>query len=443
MSYEFKIVLFYKYISFSENDQDIIIERLNQSCNEMGVLGRVLIANEGLNGTLAGKSTYIDKLCETIEFDFGVGKVDWKFSECTGFDLPFLNLSIRKVKELVSSGSTSSFIQSNIGFDPTSYGGISGTGKHLTASEFHSALSNKTPNDIILDIRNQFEHDIGHFEGSIGLGTTTYAETFSALDKTLSILPHQPCQSPSADDTHIYMYCTGGIRCEKASAYLCAKGYKNVYQLQGGIHRYLEAYPDGGMFHGKNFVFDSRVAVGPHSHSTDDINNDDEKERLQTEVVGRCLDCSIACDHYSGKHVCTVCRMPVLICSSCVSINISRQIGRTVGEFHCQRHRDLKDLYFTDLKVFNQEELQLQRDGLSLLLHETLKIASQRQCEGARDVELVGSKLLCVSKNRRRTIRRQLDKIQKTMEALQSSSSAMLSEHINPNDRVGTGFWKQ
>jgi len=217
-----------------------------------------------------------------------------------------LHISIRKVKELVSSGEASSFIQSSIDFDPTSYGGISGTGKHLSAAEFHAALSSKAPSDIVLDIRNQFEHDIGNFENSIGLGTTTYAETFSALDKTLSLLPHQSNNSPQNDGTHIYMYCTGGIRCEKASAYLCAKGFKNVYQLQGGIHRYLEAFPDGGLFHGKNFVFDSRVAVGPimsSSKNTDRIVTDDDRDRVQAEVVGKCLDCSIACDHYSGKHV--------------------------------------------------------------------------------------------------------------------------------------------
>ncbi len=166
------------------------------------------------------------------------------------------------------------------------------------------------------------------------------------------------------------MYCTGGIRCEKASAYLKAKGYNNVFQLQGGIHKYLEEFPQGGTFHGKNFVFDSRVSMGPttegaaggeiknfdgssSSNNIGNINKDlpaDSQQSLElnTEngtsrsgeilhqaVVGRCIDCCSPHDTYSGYIACTVCRMPVLVCPSCVGAS------QHPGEYHCIRHRSV------------------------------------------------------------------------------------------------------
>jgi UPF0176 protein len=105
-------------------------------------------------------------------------------------------------------------------------GGVEGTGVHLTPSEFHEALGRD--DGICIDVRNGFEYDVGHFKNALNLNTYTYSETWSALDNVLKD------KDPA---NNIYMYCTGGIRCEKASAYVKAKGYKNVFQLEGGIHR--------------------------------------------------------------------------------------------------------------------------------------------------------------------------------------------------------------
>jgi predicted sulfurtransferase len=113
-------------------------------------------------------------------------------------------------------------------------------------------------------------------------------------------------------------------------------------KLEGGIHRYLETYPDGGLFHGKNFVFDSRVAVAPTAAAsgTTDLSNpgrgDGSAEvagAVAVPVVGRCIDCDAAHDVYSGHIVCTVCRMPVLVCPTCVAS------CNPPGEYHCSRHR--------------------------------------------------------------------------------------------------------
>jgi predicted sulfurtransferase len=136
-------------------------------------------------------------------------------------------------------------------------------------------------------------------------------------------------------------------------------------QLEGGIHRYLESYPDGGLFQGKNFVFDSRVAVGPSTSacptpSTTGVDGSvttdataaapdssvDSTWEAAVKVVGRCIDCACPHDVYSGHIVCTVCRMPVLVCPQCVASN------PVPGEYHCSRHRYL--ISCTDLQTHKQ-----------------------------------------------------------------------------------------
>lgn len=222
------MVLFYKYFPLSDSEQLHFIDELKCRCAENNMLGRILIAGEGMNGTLASTSGSTNDFCEQISNyllqQHGIINIDWKFSIDRGPEPPFLNLSIRQVKEIVGTGSASEFLQSIIRYDPSAFGGISTCGQHVDARQFHNALSNADDDKIVLDIRNQFEYDIGHFEGSVNLATYTYSETFAALDRTLAARASGPSQP-------IYMYCTGGIRCEKASAYLSAKGFQNVFQV--------------------------------------------------------------------------------------------------------------------------------------------------------------------------------------------------------------------
>jgi hypothetical protein len=131
------------------------------------------------------------------------------------------------------------------------------------------------------------------------------------------------------------MYCTGGIRCEKASAYVRSRGVEDVSQLAGGIHRYLEEFEDGGHFKGKNFVFDQRVAVGPAGAA----------------VVGRCLGCAAPYDELSGGRVCTVCRVLVLVCPGCAA---------ALQQYHCEAHQPWRRCYFSYLGGFSAAELKAQ-----------------------------------------------------------------------------------
>jgi UPF0176 protein len=184
----YTVILFYRYVII--NDAEVLIEELLKICTEIGILGRILIANEGINGTLAGSVTGIDFFIQYMKEDERFCNIDWKTShvktnseeleEHSNKDmnsdknsvsrsegnmtdsLPFLCLSIRKVKEIISSGRSKDFINSNLSFDTDSFGGLSGTGEHLTPTAFHNALEDLNKEDgMLLDIRNQFEYSIG------------------------------------------------------------------------------------------------------------------------------------------------------------------------------------------------------------------------------------------------------------------------------------------
>jgi UPF0176 protein len=239
------------------------------------LLGRVLIANEGIydakfysnailsknifyilfyligiNGTLAGEKIKIAEYISYMHADKKFINIDWKRTQLIPLDcnynLPFLDLYIRSAKEIVSSGGFE-FQLSN-----ETFGGIKGGGIHLKPETFHSALKSDTEK-IILDIRNEFEYDIGHFSEALSMNTHNYSETKSSLDSIIASKSKSYIDSfisvqifldylnfysignfvlDVKNDTEIYMYCTGGIRCEKASAYLCSKGYNKVFQVK-------------------------------------------------------------------------------------------------------------------------------------------------------------------------------------------------------------------
>ncbi|XP_057811549.1 rhodanese-like domain-containing protein 6 [Salvia miltiorrhiza] len=191
---------------------------------------------------------------------------------------------------------------------------ISNAGRHLSAAEFHSVLQNagilslllssgSNKELILLDARNLYETRIGKF----------HAPDIKTLDPAIRQYSDLPSwiddNSEQLWGNNILMYCTGGIRCEMASAYIRSKGagFENVFQLYGGIQRYMEQFPDGGFFKGKNFVFDHRVSVG----SLDPI------------MLGTCLLCGVSFDNYTSRCRCTHCRMLVLVCDHCREINRS------------------------------------------------------------------------------------------------------------------------
>ena len=177
----FKVVLFYRYMKI--DDPDSFASVIKAICLQLDILGRVLVAMEGLNGTLSGTVSKVDDCIQRfIDMDSRLLSTDWKTS--ISDSVPFLDLSIKVVKEIISSGREGVQLNEFIRFDSNTFGGIRGTGKHLSPIEFHNGMI-KDDSSCVIDVRNEFEFDIGHFKDAVGLGTYNYAETFKALDVVL------------------------------------------------------------------------------------------------------------------------------------------------------------------------------------------------------------------------------------------------------------------
>ncbi|KAF0689259.1 Aste57867_19271 [Aphanomyces stellatus] len=281
----YEVLLYYRYADLPSADVDALLASQKTLCASLGLLGRVRISEEGINGTLGGDPAsiqgYIDAVESSVDAFVGL-EIDWKRSPADV--LPFEDLILRRVKEIVSIEL------------PDDECHVANTGVHLSPTDFHAAMLDATTTTnkdaiAVIDVRNNYEYNIGHFKDAMNPSTRRFGQFPQWVRDHLPLLQQKD---------RILMYCTGGIRCEKASSYLKHLGLTNVYQLQGGIHRYLEAFPDGGAFVGKNFVFDQRVAVASE--------ND--------HVVGVCQGCNVSHDAISGIR-CSYCRMHVMLCGDC------------------------------------------------------------------------------------------------------------------------------
>ncbi|KAM7474322.1 hypothetical protein LguiB_021565 [Lonicera macranthoides] len=300
---EYGVLLYYKYAHIP--DLQDLFTFYDSNCNSLSLLGRVRLAPHGVNVTVGGKLSSLEKHIAAVKLNCLFEGTDFKLASChqpsndrVAKECGFTSLSIRIVKELVT------FSSHPLLKSPE----ISDAGRHLSAVEFHSALQNagqflEKGNEnyhkklVLLDARNLYETRIGKFH-------TPNVETLDPGIRQYSDLPSWiDNNSEQLRGSCVLMYCTGGIRCEMASAYVRSKGagFENVFQLFGGIQRYLEQFPDGGFFKGKNFVFDHRVSVGSSDGN----------------VLGTCLLCSSSFDDYSSRSRCSYCRMLVLVCDSC------------------------------------------------------------------------------------------------------------------------------
>ncbi|WP_286235327.1 rhodanese-related sulfurtransferase [Thalassotalea sediminis] len=199
------------------------------------VKGTLLIANEGINGTIAGPQQGIDTILDFLAQDERLGRVDHKFSYAD--ENPFQRSKVKLKKEIVTMGVE--------GIDPTLT-----VGTYVKPDEWNALISD--PEVLLIDTRNDYEVEIGTFENAINPNTETFREFPDYVEKHLDKSKHKK----------VAMFCTGGIRCEKSTAYLKEQGFDDVYHLEGGILKYLEEVPEeNSMWKGDCFVFDGRVAV--------------------------------------------------------------------------------------------------------------------------------------------------------------------------------------
>lgn len=209
---------------------------LAKVCCDAGVKGTLLLANEGINGTIAGTREGIDAVLAHIRTLPGCADIEHK--ESPSPDMPFLRMKVRLKKEIVTMGVPT--------VDPTST-----VGTYVDPEDWNALISD--PDVVLIDTRNDYEVGIGTFEGAINPETETFRE-FPDWFETFRAENRKP---------KIAMFCTGGIRCEKSTAYAKSLGIDDVYHLKGGILKYLEHVPeDESKWQGECFVFDSRVSVG-------------------------------------------------------------------------------------------------------------------------------------------------------------------------------------
>jgi UPF0176 protein len=230
---EIVIASFYKFVSLAnfEAMREPILEKMR----EIGIKGTIILAAEGINGGFAGTRDAMNQFYQYMHSDAPLA--DLNFKETYDPTNPFEKAKVKLRKEIVTMGVN--------GVDP-----VKSTGTHLEPDVWHEFI--KDPNVLIIDTRNDYEYELGTFKNAINPNTENFREFPEYVEKHLS----------DKKDQKIAMFCTGGIRCEKSTAYLKEQGFKNVYQLQDGILNYIESIPEhDSLWEGSCFVFDDRVAV--------------------------------------------------------------------------------------------------------------------------------------------------------------------------------------
>jgi UPF0176 protein len=227
------IASFYKFIPL--NDYQKLQMHLFQVCQDLGIKGTILLAPEGINGSIAGKRQEIDHILCMLRQDLRFCDLEHKESFCQ--KIPFRRLKVRLKKEIITMGIKE--------VDPTSM-----VGTYVEPADWNDLISD--PDVLVVDTRNDYEAQIGTFKNALDPKTQHFGDFPRFVREHLNPQKHK----------RVALYCTGGIRCEKATSYMKMQGFQEVYHLKGGILKYLEQIPqEQSLWQGECFLFDDRVAV--------------------------------------------------------------------------------------------------------------------------------------------------------------------------------------
>lgn len=276
--YEWVTISFYQYAKI-DNPQ-IFRDYLYSIWQKLDVLGRVYVAKEGINAQISVPKHHVDQFrTELYEISFLNGIRLNIAVEKGDVEFPFLKLKIKVRDKILADGLNDET------FDVTN------KGKHLTAAEFNELTND--PDTILIDFRNHYESEVGHFQGAITPDVDTFRESLPYIEEKFL---------KGNEDKNLVMYCTGGIRCEKASAWFKHRGFGNVHQLEGGIIKYANDCKEAGIpnkFIGKNFVFDERRA-----------------ERISEDIIAQCHQCGKPADiHVNCAN--EACHLLFIQCDEC------------------------------------------------------------------------------------------------------------------------------
>ena len=290
--HEYVTVSFYTYAKLP--NPQIVRDHLYQEWIKLDIVGRTYIAKEGINAQIAVPKAHFEQFKEALySIDFLNG-IRLNVAVEEGQEFPFLKLKIKVRDKILADGLNDET------FDVTN------KGQHLNAAEFNSLTSES--DCLLVDFRNHYEHEVGHFKDAILPDVDTFRDSLPLIEETVL---------KGNEDKKVIMYCTGGIRCEKASAWFKHRGFKNVYQLDGGIIKYANDCKSQSLenkFLGKNFVFDERRG-----------------ERISPDIISTCHQCGTPCDEHTncafeGCHLlfiqCPACKSKLENCCSekCQSI---------------------------------------------------------------------------------------------------------------------------
>ncbi len=256
----YTIAAFYRFMPL--DDLSALRLDLKQKLARLGLCGTLLIAPEGINGTLAGDECAVDAMLDSLRSQFGLPREDVKFSQAA--EKPFHRLKVRLKREIIT------FHQPEA--DPSVMAGT-----YVAAQDWNDLMAD--PDVLLLDTRNRYETRLGSFANALDPGIEQFSEFAEYVRQHLD-----PARHPK-----IAMYCTGGIRCEKASSFLLREGFAEVYHLKGGILKYLEEVPaEASRWQGECYVFDQRMAVG---------------QGLSTGRYAMCFCCGEALSEADRTHV--------------------------------------------------------------------------------------------------------------------------------------------
>jgi UPF0176 protein len=310
-------VSFYKYIHIA--DPQAFRDELYRSLSAEKVFGRIYVAHEGINAQISVPQSRFDAFRNALYSFPGLNGIRLNIAvDDDGKSFWLLKIKVRE--KIVADGIV------DPDFDPAK-GGI-----HLTAADFNKLTEN--PDTVVVDMRNHYEYEVGHFENAVEVPSDTFREQLPMAVEMLQDKKDRP----------IVMYCTGGIRCEKASAYLLHHGFKNVFQLDGGIIEYTRRARAEGLplkFIGKNFVFDDRLG-----------------ERITDDVIARCHQCGEPCDEHAN---CAndACHLLFIQCKRCAEKMEGCCSERCVAELHLpdeERAKIAATRKAAKIKAFNKSK---------------------------------------------------------------------------------------
>jgi UPF0176 protein len=292
-----KIILYYGFAPISDPEAVKLWQKT--LCESLGLKGRIIISKHGINGTLGGDMAALKKYVRQTKEYPGFRKIDFKWSDGTGEDFPRLRVRVRP--ELVSFGAPDELV--------VDVNGVVGGGKHLKPREVDALVAERGDDVFFFDGRNAWEAKIGKFKNAIVPDVDTSHDFIADLESG---------KYDHIKDKPIVTYCTGGIRCEVLSAVMIKRGFKEVYQIQGGIVRYGESQGDNSLWEGSLYVFDDRMNI----NFTD-----------QAKTIGECENCGGPTSKFRNCSSLS-CKDLILLCDECAGndVNLACQPNHTRGK---------------------------------------------------------------------------------------------------------------